>query len=271
LDRALAQNALEQTKVAIDAATRQDEAAAFQARLAFDSAVDFATRVDAAARSTQEIDAESAMRFSDLMMQAAIEDQRLRMDARRMWGEGRQAEADALLAVASDNAKLVADARSLSAQLLADAEARMSQQEYDQWALRWRFAMGEESADRAAARSAEELAAKYGFETLLAEDRAGWDMEEIRRRGEIDVGVANISAASDLATTSMRVSGSIGETYWRAGLGMMELWENSTQSIMANGGTPEAIRMNDAHYMNLIEMASNRQMTFPTLDEDRWR
>jgi hypothetical protein len=248
-----------------------DEASAFQAKLAFDSAIDFASRVDAASKAKMQLDGEATMRFTDLMMQASVENARLDLEARKLYAEGRQAEADALLAVASDNAKLVADARSLSAQLLADAEARMSQQEYDQWALRWRFAMGEESADRAAARSAEELAAKYGFESLLAKDKAGWDMEQIVAKGNIDIKLEGMGNTSALQNTRMQVDSGIRESQWKSGVEMLELWEQSTQNIMANGGDPTAIQMNDAHYMNLIEMSSGGQLKFPTLaQEDRW-
>jgi hypothetical protein len=96
-------------------------------------------------------------------------------------------------------------------------------------------------------------------------------MEKVTAENAVRIQVAGIDADSRLAGTEMQVSGSIYERQWTSGIGVMELWEKSTQNIMANGGTPEAIQMNDAHYMNLIEMASGGQMTFPTLGEDRWR
>ena len=121
---------------------------------------------------------------------------------------------------------------------------------------RWRYAMGEESADNALYRERTVLQDKLGIETSLINSRGEWELESIKAEGEIRLKLQ----VGELNLESVKVGAALTEARLEAGLTVLELWEMSTQHRLDADAEEDAIYDNDTYWNEMLIMATGGEM-----------
>jgi hypothetical protein len=282
VDKAAAFTAGEINKSLVDYAQRVDLAAKFYSEALNLASLDYAKRSDEALKFNAEQSLIALMDNARRADNLAIANAELEFKARELYATGRQKEAESLLELAKFNQEQLNKARGLNAQILADLETREDQQGFDYALAKWKYAVGERSADAAFEREAALVAQKYEWESTLIDERGEWDMDKIRAQGELDLTLKNrelwsresIAAADRVSQegiaagdrqsretiAKLQIGQDVDKTRFEVGLRVLELWENSTQFLVKNSTDSSVISNNDLYWNSVLGMMSGGTM-----------